>query len=331
MSKREGSQQTRRVKASLYLVLGCGMGLLASQVYLSGYFEAILLPSLLTPVLIGLGLLRWHTCSQYQHDPAAITALLSLGLFLLWQPETLAGFTHWHFAGLFYPLIAFYLLPSTASLALSLLLLCGLLATRLQGFNLEEQLTFTAQYLLLLCCAWLYGLSGRIATEELEKLAGEDSVSGLLNADQFQSRLHAETARARATQRPLALLLIELHQYPELLTELGTARAQAFIREVSQVTLKTCRNGDEAFRFNDLTLVLLLPNTTMNGALVLRERLYQHLLHQATCELGPLDTTITPLVLQAGEKTDSLLERLTASCYHRLSERVDDQLEPPAQ
>jgi len=325
--RREFSQQQRRVTASLYLVLGCGMALLASQVYLSGYYQAILLPALLTPVLLGLGLLRWQTSSHLRYDPAAVTALVSLGVFLLIQPETLSGFTHWHFAGLFYPLVAFYLLPNTASLALSLLLLSGLLLLRLDNLSLEEQLVFCLQYLLLLSCAWLYGLSSRLKTQKLEKLTGQDAVTGLLNAEHLQSRLYAEVARSRATQRPLALLLIELHQFPAVQEELGPVSANSFLQEASQLTLNTCRTGDEAFRLDDLTLLLLLPNTTINGALVLRERLYQHLLHQVTCELGPLDTTITPLVLQPGEKAEALWQRIGDSCYHTLSERVDDQLE----
>ena len=326
--RRAFSRQQRRVTASLYLVLGLGMGLLATQVYLSGYYQAILLPALLTPVLLGPGLLRWQTSSHLPYDPAAVTALICLGVFLLIQPETLSGFTHWHFAGLFYPLIAFYLLPNTASLALSLLLLSGLLVLRLDSLGLTEQLVFCLQYLLLLTSAWLYGLSSRLKTRKLEKLTGQDAVTGLLNAEHLQSRLHAEVARSRATQRPLALLLIELHQFPLVREELGPASADAFLQESSNLTLNTCRTGDEAFRLDELTLLLLLPNTTINGALVLRERLYHHLLHEVICELGPLDTTITPLVLQPGEKSEALWQRIGDSCYHTLSERVDDQLAP---
>lgn len=328
--RREFSRQQRRVTACLYLVLGLGMALLASQVYLSGYYQAILLPALLTPVLLGLGLLRWQTDTHFYYDPAAVTALISLGVFLLLQPETLSGFTHWHFAGLFYPLIAFYLLPNTASLALSLLLLSGLLLLRLDTLSLEEQLIFCLQYLLLLSAAWLYGLSSRHKTQKLEHLTGQDAVTGLLNAEHLQSRLHAEVARSRATQRPLAFLLLELHQLPDVREELGQASADSFLQEVSSLTLNTCRTGDEAFRLDDLTLLLLLPNTTINGALVLRERLYHHLLHEVICDLGPLDTTITPLVLQPGEKAEALWKRIGDSCYHTLSERVEDQLETTA-
>lgn len=324
------TRQQRRVTASIYLLLGTSMALLASQVYLSAYYEAILLPALLTPIFLGLGLLRWQVSSQLEYDPAALTALVCLGLFLLLQPETLSGFTYWHLAGLFYPLIAFYLLPNAASLALSLLLLSGLLTLRLERLDLEGQLLFCMQYLLLLVLAWHYGLRSRIRTQQLERLTGEDAVTGLLNAEHLQSRLTAEVARSRATQRPLALLLIELHQFPQVVEELGQASADHFLNEAGKIALQTCRTGDEAYRLDSLTLLLLLPNTTINGALVLRERLYHHLLHQVTCELGPLDTTITPLVLLPGEKSEELWERIGQSCYHSLSDRVADQLEPPA-
>ncbi|WP_114418483.1 GGDEF domain-containing protein [Marinospirillum perlucidum] len=321
------SHQQRRVTAGLYLILGSGMGLLATQVYLAGYYEAILLPALLTPILLGLGLLRWQLDSRFRHDPAAITALISLGVFLLLQPNTLSSFSHWHFVGLIYPLLAFYLLPNGASLAVSLLLLAGLLGLRLKNLSLESQLIFAFEYLLLLSLAWFYELNINLKTLKLEKMTGQDQVTGLLNVEHLQSRLLAEVARSRSTQRPLALLLIELHQYPQVKEELGSTSADRFLREASELTLHTCRTGDEAYRLDDLTLLLLLPNTTINGALVLRERLYHHLLQEVICDLGPLDTSITPLVLQPGENWQQLWQRIGNSCYHTLSERVSDQLD----
>lgn len=321
------SQQQRRVTAVFYLILGLGMALLASQVYLSGYYQAILLPALLTPILLGSGLIRWQAASHFRYDPAALLVVIMLGLFLLLQPETLARFTHWQLASFFYPLIAFYLLPSPISLLLSLLLLAGLFSLRLQDASLAEQLLFSLQYLLLLGLAWFYNLSSWLETHKLEQMTGQDAVTRLQNAEHLHTRLQAEVSRARATQRPLSFLLIELHQYPRIVEELGASRGQRFIYEAGQVTFKTCRTGDEAYRLDDLTLLLLLPNTTLNGALVLRERLYQQLLHQVVCELGPIDASITPLTLTPGERAEDLWQRLEASCYHFLSERVSDQLD----
>ena len=318
------NHQERKVTASFYLVLGSAMGLLAGQVYLAGYYEAILLPALLTPVFIASGLIRWQGESHFRYDPAAIFSLMALAAFLLLQPETPIGFKLWQFLGLFFPLIAFYLLANAASLVLCLLLLAGLLLLRATDYSLGFQLAFSVKYLLIACLSWFYSLNTQERTRKLEKLTGLDPLTGLYNAEHLQQRLTAEVARSKATMRPLAVLLIELHQYPQLLEELGPAAAKRFIKEAGKITLSNCRSGDEAYRLDDLTLLLLLPNTSINGALVLRERLYQHLFHQLACELGPLDTSITPLVLQPGERSDDLWQRINDSCFHTLPDRVKD-------
>lgn len=327
--RKEFNQQLRKVTATLYAVIGCGLALLATQVYLSSYYEAILLPALLTPVFLGLALWRWQVSAHLRHDPAAIAALLCLGIFLLLQPESLIDFTQWHFVGLLYPLIAFYLLPNATSLAFSLLLLAGILNLRLQTYPTEQMLLFIAHYLLLTSAAWLYGIHTRSRTMQLEQLIGQDSVTGFFNGRHLHTQIHAEVSRARATQRPLALLLVELHQYPEILDELGQKSANSFIREASHISRLNCRVGDEAYRYDEQTLLLLLPNTTINGALVLRARLYQQLLRELVCDAGPLDITITPLVLQPGEAAEHFWQRIGESCYHSLSERVEDNLENP--
>lgn len=322
----EVSYKLHRITASLYVALGLGLAALAVQVYLSGYYQAILLPTLFTPVFFALGIWRWQTASLLKHDPAAIAALIALGVFLIFQPETLTDITQWHWVSLCYPLLAFYLLPTSISLAFSLLLLAGLLNLRLYSETLEMNITFSGNYLLLLLIAWLYSIRCRIKTKQLEQLVGVDKITGFFNKRHLDIRLNAEVSRARATKKPLVLLLVELHQYPQIQQELGKTLSNNFIREAGNICRINCRVGDEPYRYDEQTLLLLMPNTTINGALVLRARLYQHLLQEVACDIGPLDASITPLVLQVGESIKDFQQRIADSCYHSLSERVTDNL-----
>lgn len=320
------NQQLHRTAASLYFALGTALGVLAVQVYLAGYYQAILLPTLLTPIFIALGLWRWQTASHLKHDPAALVALFTLGVFLLLQPETFTDIAQWHWVSFCYPLLAFYLLPTSMSFAFCLLLLAGMLNLKLTNFSLEQLFTYSGQFLLIMLIAWVYGLSCRVKTKQLELLVGVDKVTGFFNSRYLESLLNAEVSRARATKKPLALLLVELHQYPEIQQELGKKPAQHFIREASGICKLNCRTGDEAFRYDTQTLLLLMPNTSINGALVLRTRLYQHLLQQLACDVGPLDVSITPLELQISEQASDFKTRIANSCYHSLSDRVEDDL-----
>lgn len=313
--------------AFIYLALGIGLGAFAIQVYLSGYYEAILLPTLLTPIFCALGLWRWQVINHYKQDPAAIIALLALIIFLLFQPDTLTNISQWYWISLCYPLLAFYLLPTSLSLALNLLLLAGLLHLRLDKHAIEQVLVFSGQFLLIMFIACFYTIHNRLKTQQLEKLVGIDKATNFFNARHLKTRLNSEVSRARATQKPLAILLVELHQYPEIQNELGQRVADNFIREASKLCKFNCRLGDEAYRYDAQTLLLLIPNTTINGAIVLRSRLYQHLLHALTNDIGPLDVSITPIELQISEQVADFEIRIANSCYHSLSDRVEDNLD----
>ncbi len=318
--------KVHRTVASLYLALGVGLAVLAIQVYLSGYYQAILLPSLLTPVFLALGLWRWQTASHLKNDPAAILALIMLSVFLLLQPETLNDITQWHWVALCYPLLAFYLLPTAISVVFSLLLLVSLLILRLSNQSFSENIIFSSYFLLIMLIVWIYTIQANIEVKKLEQLIGIDKETGFFNSRYLDKCLNVEVSRARVTKKPLSLLLVELHQYPEVQQELGSQAAKIFISKASEICRSNCRVGDEAYRYDNQTLLLLMPNTTINGSLVLRTRLYQNLLQELFCDLGPLDASITPLELWAGEQVTEFQARIASSCYHSLSERVEDNL-----
>ena len=320
------SYQTNRAAASLYLALGVGLSALAVHFYLSSYYQAILLPTLLTPIFFALALWRWQAASQFKNDPAALLALFMLGVFLLFQPETLSHIDQWYWFGLCYPLLVFYLLPTSASLVFNFFLLVGFIYLRLFDQPFHQIVIFVSYFLLLILIAWIYILRSKIEIKKLDSLIGIDKETGFFNARHLNERLNAEVSRSRLTKKPLSLLLVELHQYPEIEQELGGRLAKKFIFEASTICQSNCRTGDEAYRYDRQTLLLLTPNTTINGSLVLRTRLYHNLLQALVCDVGPLDVSITPLELRAGEQVSEFQARIASSCYHSLSERVVDDL-----
>lgn len=326
MSANTLGYKNHQTTAIVYFILGAGMALLAAHFYLSSYYQAIVLPTLLTPIFLGLGLWRWQAANQLKNDPAAVFALLMLGIFLLVQPETLNDMTQWHWIVLCYPLLAFYLLPTSLSLVFSLLLLVSLINLSLYHYLLEQIIIFSAYFLLLTLIAWGYSIRSRIEVKRLEQFIGIDKETGFFNNRHLNERLNAEVSRVRATKKPLSLLLVELHQYPEIKQEMGIKLAKNFIKDASNICRNNCRLGDEAYRYDDQTLLLLMPNTTINGSLVLRTRLYQNLLQALACDVGPLDASITPLELRAGEQFIEFQARIANSCYHSLNERVADDL-----
>lgn len=321
-------RQPKRFVALLYAAASVLLLLLAANHYMAGFYQAILLPAVLAPIFIGLALLRWHLDSAHAHDPAAIIALASLGLLIVLQPGTEA--MQWRLLPmLFFPLLACQLLPTLGATLLSVSLAVGMLAVHPDDLAQGQFLLLMLQYGLTLMIAITFASLPALQLRQLAALSDRDRTTDCYNDRHLKARLKAEIARSRATRRPLGLLLIELHQYESLCRDFGLSSGEQLMRDIVILLRRNSRAGDELYRFDDQTLLLLLPNTTLNGALVLRERLHRLIQMESECELGPIDISVTPLTLQPGEQIGGLWQRLRHSCYHTLPERLDQPTDTP--
>lgn len=304
--------QRHRIHAIFYTGLSFFLTLLAGLHYLSGYYLDILLPAILSPVFLLMGTLRWQNPSALQPDPLALVAQLSLILLLVLQPNNASDLNTWCWIALIYPVLAFFLAVSLISLCNCLLLLAGLLLIhqdQLYQLNLPSYLT---TYLLMTLASWFYTQRSEQRFQRLSGSSKRNPVTGLDNHRVLARRLQAEVERLQSTLKPFALLILELHQYQRLEQEAGTKEAAAFLQDACQILQQNCRIGDEVFHLNTDTLALILPNTSKDGALVLRERLHQQLQQQLFCDLGALAFSLTPITLRPGDQPADFWQRLQA-------------------
>lgn len=106
------------------------------------------------------------------------------------------------------------------------------------------------------------------ANLELQAEARTDHLTGLENRRGFDEALEEEWRRAMRNQTPLALLFVDLDHLKALNTKYGHLVANDLLGQVGKV-LKglTRRAGDRAFRFGGDELAVLLPDTDLDGAL----------------------------------------------------------------
>jgi diguanylate cyclase (GGDEF)-like protein len=115
-------------------------------------------------------------------------------------------------------------------------------------------------------------------SRDLELLAYRDSLTGLYNHRAFQERLREEMARARRYGKPLSLLYCDIDEFAKINTELGYQAGDAILRRLGEVLAASdstgrLRESDIAARFGGEELVILLPETSKEGASIKAERL----------------------------------------------------------
>jgi diguanylate cyclase (GGDEF)-like protein len=145
------------------------------------------------------------------------------------------------------------------------------------------------------------------ARNNLEKRANHDELTGLFNRHYMSEILDKEFSRALRYQTELSCLLLDLDYFKDINDTFGHAFGDMVLREFSACLKQEARNTDIPIRYGGEEFMLLLPNTGIEGAQNLAERI------RSTCETrkygdGNNSTTVTVSIGIASVKRHQLLE-----------------------
>lgn len=114
----------------------------------------------------------------------------------------------------------------------------------------------------------------KVLQHKLKRLATADQLTGLFNRAHFNTRLQEEIDRARRLQRPLCLILLDLDGFKEYNDTRGHLAGDSVLRGVGRIILHACRKFiDSAFRYGGDEFTILLPDTPIEGAFGMGERI----------------------------------------------------------
>lgn len=115
------------------------------------------------------------------------------------------------------------------------------------------------------------------ANERLARLASTDSLTGLSNRRSFDECLQREWARAGRSERPLALIILDLDFFKQYNDQYGHISGDKCLKEVAKALQEGRRAADVEARIGGEEFALLLPDTEIEGAVSVAETIRAHI------------------------------------------------------
>ncbi len=114
---------------------------------------------------------------------------------------------------------------------------------------------------------------------ELQRSAITDSLTGLYNTRFFNEVLGREAARADRYSAPLSLLMIDVDSFKLVNDTYGHVVGNKVLTEIGREVEKSVRNTDFVFRCGGDEFGVILPQTTLDGALHAAQKILQKVDH----------------------------------------------------
>jgi len=164
--------------------------------------------------------------------------------------------------------------------------------------------------------AW--GAQRRVANV-LETQAHTDSLTGLANRRRFFEVGEAELARARRYGTPLSVLMLDIDHFKAVNDAHGHSAGDRVLQQLSRTCLEVMRTVDVVGRVGGEEFAILLPETALEGAVEVAERLRVAVAKSAVTrdEGAPIRYTVSIGVatLDGNSNLDTLLSQSDTALY----------------
>jgi two-component system cell cycle response regulator len=162
----------------------------------------------------------------------------------------------------------------------------------------------------------------RATSLENRRLAFTDSLTNAYNRRFLMKHLPREYERSRRHQHPLAVLVCDLDHFKLVNDGYGHAAGDAVLQEVTRRMTDTLRSSDWVVRAGGEEFVVVLPETDLDGAAVVSEKLRAEVAARPVTS-GTLSVPITISVGYSAVATEEDLERYS---FDELLRTADSRL-----
>ena len=144
---------------------------------------------------------------------------------------------------------------------------------RLIRFSKEAFDDYQSSVLAMISTALSLAIRNAEIHQEVQELASKDELTSLLNRRAFLNVVEREFRRAARYETSLTLILIDIDHFKKINDGHGHLVGDQVIRETAQIIRQSVRDVDTVARYGGDELVVVLPKTNLQEALIAAQRI----------------------------------------------------------
>ena len=151
--------------------------------------------------------------------------------------------------------------------------------------------------------------------DELKKLASTDSLTQAYNRTKFDEILSKETERARRYDHSLSVVLFDIDHFKKVNDTYGHLAGDQVLKTIVDITRKNIREIDYLIRWGGEEFMIILPETGLDKAEELAERIRQIIeIHQFN-EIGKVTVSFGVAQLRKSDSEKTFIKRSDDALY----------------
>jgi diguanylate cyclase (GGDEF)-like protein len=158
-------------------------------------------------------------------------------------------------------------------------------------------------------------LRQREMAEAMHRLAHTDQLTGVSNRRELYAELQKETDKSERYERPLSIIFFDLDNFKSVNDTYGHDCGDGVLREVVGATERVLRTTDRLGRWGGEEFVVLAPETDLQEASRLAERLRVEIANHRSGSAPAVTASLGFAQYEAGDTPETLIKRADQALY----------------
>ncbi len=151
---------------------------------------------------------------------------------------------------------------------------------------------------------------------EISRVAAEDCLTGLYNRRKINELIQNEIERSQRYRKGFSIIIMDIDFFKRVNDRYGHLAGDQLLKMFSDIIRDTIRHTDTAGRWGGEEFVILCPETNMDGATALADKMRQHIFNYIFNDFGKQTASFGVACYIDNDTVDTIINRADIALYN---------------